>query len=146
MAGDVTVGFLKRMSKIPDNHDVGNLIAGQDYWDVYFTGGTASNLIITNSTITPTRRVVTAAGAITVASTDDIIFVKKTVGEATTVNINVALTAKTFWIKDAKGDAAVNNITISPSSGTIDGETVFVMDRAYQSIGLVWNGSEFSKL
>lgn len=38
-SGDVTVGYLKRLSHIPDNENNGQLIAGQNYYDVFFTGG-----------------------------------------------------------------------------------------------------------
>ena len=47
MAGDVTKGFLKRLSYIdgrPGDYDGGSLIAGQEYYDVYFTGGTIANV------------------------------------------------------------------------------------------------------
>ena len=55
MAGDVTVGALQRLSYMPTpslNRDGGNLIAGQDYFNVLFTGGNISNVTLTNCTIT----------------------------------------------------------------------------------------------
>ncbi len=51
MAGDVTKGFLKRLSYIdgrPGDYDGGSLIAGQEYYDVYFTGGEIQNVTLTN--------------------------------------------------------------------------------------------------
>lgn len=66
-----------------------------------------------------TEREVTAAGAVTVAADDaDIIYINKTVGAATTVNLpSAASRIKSVTIVDAKGDAATNNITIVPVSG-----------------------------
>ena len=54
MAGDVTVGALQRLSYMPNsaNRDGGQLIAGQDYYNVYFTGGLIKNVTLTNCTIT----------------------------------------------------------------------------------------------
>ncbi|CAM5999275.1 unnamed protein product [Sphagnum balticum] len=54
MSGDVTVGALQRLSYMPNqaNKDGGNLIAGQDYYNVLFTGGNISNVTLTNCTIT----------------------------------------------------------------------------------------------
>lgn len=63
------------------------------------------------------QRVVTAAGSITAFSTDDIIIVKKTVGAATTVNVNWAARNRPLTIVDGLGDANTNNITIIPTTG-----------------------------
>lgn len=54
MAGDVTKGFLKRLSYIdgrPGDYEGGSLIAGQEYYDVYFTGGYAQNLTLEDATL-----------------------------------------------------------------------------------------------
>lgn len=63
------------------------------------------------------QRVVTAAGAITADPADDIIIVRKTVGAATTVNVNWSARTRPLTIVDGKGDAATNNISIVPSAG-----------------------------
>lgn len=64
-------------------------------------------------------RTVTASGAVTVDANDaDDIFIEKTVGAATTVNLpSAAARTKAVRIIDGKGDAATNNITIVPVSG-----------------------------
>lgn len=71
-----------------------------------------------------TYRIVTAAGTVTIATTDAIILLNKTVGEPT----NIALPASSVrlgvpvTVKDLKGDANTNNITFVPAAGeTIDG-------------------------
>ena len=74
-------------------------------------------------------REVTAAGAITVVATDYIILVNKSVGAATTVNLPASpSTGQVFIIKDGKGDANSNNITIVPAAGNIDGAANLVIN------------------
>lgn len=88
-------------------------------------------------------RVVTEAGAVTVANTDDVIVVKKTVGAATTVNLPASPEAgRTFTIKDGKGDAATNNIVIDPAGGTlIDGTTTLTLSTNYARCVVVFDGT-----
>lgn len=90
-------------------------------------------------------RVVTAAGAVTVAITDYTIIVNKTSGAATSVNLPASPTAgDTYRIKDGKGDAATNNITITPSSGNIDGAGTYVLNKNYQSVVITYNGTQWN--
>lgn len=64
------------------------------------------------------QRTVIAAGAITASPSDDIIIVKKTVGAATTVNIDWSVRGvRPLTVVDGKGDANTNNITLIPTSG-----------------------------
>lgn len=98
-----------------------------------------------NKTI-PTIRVVTAAGAVTVVTTDNIIVVNKTVGAATTVNLPAGTTSQMYVIKDGKGDAWTNAITITPAAGTIDGVATFSINAAYGGVLVVYNGTEWNVL
>lgn len=92
-----------------------------------------------------TVRVVTAAGAVTVTTSDYVVVVNKTVGAATTVNLPASpATGDTYVIKDGKGDAGANNITLTPAAGNIDGAGTKVMATNYQSISLVYNGTEWN--
>lgn len=89
-------------------------------------------------------RVVTASGAITATTADHAIEVNKTSGAATTVNMppcnsNAGLE---ITIIDGKGDAATNNITLTPSAGTMNGATSFVMNFARQSESVRYDGSQ----
>jgi hypothetical protein len=74
-------------------------------------------------------REVTASGGITVSATTNMtVVVNKTVGAATAVGYTCPASFNwIFVIKDGKGDDATNNITVTPTSGTIDGAASFVM-------------------
>lgn len=54
MSDGVTYQAIKRISYIPDRpteYEGGTLIGGQDYWDIFFSGGEISNVTITDATI-----------------------------------------------------------------------------------------------
>lgn len=90
-------------------------------------------------------RVVTAAGAVTVTTSDYTIVVNKTVGAATTVNLPASpLTGTVFYVKDGKGDAATNNITLTPAAGNIDGAGTLVINANYGGYQLVYNGTAWN--
>lgn len=89
-------------------------------------------------------RVVTAAGAVTVATTDDIVVVKKTSGAATVVNLPATpTTGQTFVIQDGKGDAATNNLTITPAAGNINGAATLVINTNYGSVVVAYDGTQW---
>lgn len=90
-------------------------------------------------------RVVTAAGAVTVATTDNVVIVNKTIGAATAVNLPATPTTGTiFYIKDGKGDASSNNITITPAAGTIDGAATYVINSNFAAVQLIYNGTQWN--
>ena len=89
-------------------------------------------------------RIHTIAPAVTVAVDDYIVIVNKSVGAATPVNLPAGVTGTTYIIKDGKGDAAANNITITPAAGTIDGAANFPINTNYKAVTLVYNGNEWS--
>lgn len=94
-----------------------------------------------------TLRVVTAAGAVTVARTDYIIVVNKTVGAATTVNLPAApVVGEMFIIKDGRGDAGANNITITPAAGNIDGAGTLVINTNFGLGRVVFNGVQYNSV
>ena len=85
-------------------------------------------------------RVVTSAGAVTLVSTDYCVIIKKTIGAATTIDLPANILGETFVIVDGKGDAAANNITIAPASGTINGGATYIINNNYGSITLLGDG------
>jgi len=69
-----------------------------------------------------------------------------TSGGAKQVNLpNAPSTGRFYNIKDATGNAATNNITLTTVGGTvtIDGATTYVMTAAYQSINVIFSGTEY---
>jgi hypothetical protein len=98
-------------------------------------GGAQTNLV----------RVVTAAGGITVNATDRIVVANKASGAATAVTLpSSPATGRYLTIKDGKGDANVNNITISPAAGNIDGAATRVISTAFGTVDLVYNGTQWN--
>lgn len=104
----------------------------------------AGQFVVGNTPVLPLR-VVTAAGAITVsASTDYIICVNKTSGAATAVNLPASPTAgQAYVIKDCKGDAATNNITVTPNAGNIDGASTYVIATNHGSVDIAYDGTQW---
>ena len=111
-----------------------------------FSGANAFTGVTTFGTLIVKSRSVTAAGAVTIsATTDYFICINKTVGAATTANLPGSPTAGlTYEIKDCKGDAGTNNITVTPASGTIDGASTFVISNNYGAAAVTYNGTEWS--
>lgn len=70
----------------------------------------------------------------------------KTVGAATQVSLRPSPDLGNFcYVKDGKGDAATNNITIvDPNGNTIDGQASYVIASNYGSAVFMWNGIEWS--
>lgn len=93
-----------------------------------------------------TVREVTAAGAVAVSPlTDYVILINKTVGAATVVNLPVGQNGLSYIIKDKKGDANSNNITITPNGAeTIDGAATLILNVNKASTSLVFQGTDWS--
>lgn len=93
-------------------------VSGQGWWSL-------------SKSYPDTTRVVIAAGAITGTLQDGVICVNKTSGAATTVNLAAGYVGEHLTVKDCKGDAATNNITVTPASGNIDGSATYVINTNY---------------
>lgn len=89
-------------------------------------------------------RNVTAAGNVTVTAADMVVGVNKSSGAATQVDLPAGTDGMRFWIKDAKGDAATNNITIVPAAGNIDGSANYVINTNYGSVALAYFGGKWN--
>ncbi len=99
-----------------------------------------------NGSVIAAARTVTASGAVTVSATTDYhICINKTTPAATTVNLPASpANGLMFLIKDCKGDAATNNITITPAAGTIDGAATYVMSTNWQATGVIYNNGTWT--
>lgn len=92
-------------------------------------------------------RVAAAAGNVAATSVDTFLLVKKTTGAATTVTLEASpATGRVITIKDGRGDAATNPITVVPASGTIDGAATMILSSAFAAVSLIFNGMEWSVL
>jgi len=93
------------------------------------------------SSASVTIRTVTTAGPVTVLASDagGFLVINKTTGEPTPV---ILLDGVRVTIKDGKGDAATNNITLTPpANGSLDGQPTFVMSSNYDAFGVLPLGS-----
>lgn len=90
-------------------------------------------------------RIVTAAGAVTITTADNVVILNKTSGAATVANLPAAPAAGSVYIiKDGKGDADTNPITLTPNAGTIDGQSTAVINVPYGALTVVYSGTEWS--
>lgn len=90
------------------------------------------------------HQVYSSTGNVTL--TNQTVFVlNKDSGAATTLTLPASpQRGRTIYIKDGKGDAATNNITIMPASGNIDGAGSYVMRSNYDSVVLFYNGTQWN--
>ncbi|NOG70502.1 hypothetical protein [Roseicella sp. DB1501] len=93
-----------------------------------------------------TRTTVTTGASYTVLANDYGILVNKGTGSATTINIPTCTTGGTIdgrilRIADEKGDAATNNITITPTSGTVQNAASLAISANYGKAILQCDGA-----
>lgn len=101
------------------------------------TGSGTTNLTVTS--------VNNAASPYTVLGTDSFLAVNASGGAVTIRLPNAPATGRVFYIKDSNGTAAASNITVTTVGGAvnIDGATSFVMNTAYESINVVFDGAAY---
>lgn len=79
--------------------------------------------IVPSSAVSASKIVKTLTGTglfvspYTALPTDDVLIVNQTTGAAYTINVDWSVRTNPLRIVDGKGDAAANNITITPSTG-----------------------------
>ena len=92
-------------------------------------------------------RVITGADPVTVTTADYLVVVNKTIGAATPVTLPASpAIGDTYIVKDGKGDAWLNAITVAPAAGTIDGAPNYVLSIGYGAITFVYNGTQWNVL
>lgn len=95
-------------------------------------------------TVVPTGTTLTSGSSVTMTTT--VLLVNKTSGSPTTVTLPASpiVFTQTYIVKDQKGDAATNNITLVPSSGLIEGASSFVMNVNRMSVSLIFDGTNWN--
>jgi len=86
-----------------------------------------------------------AASPYTVLSTDQFLAVNVSGGVVTIKLPNAPTTGRVIYVKDSNGAAATSNISVTTVGGsvTIDGQTTYTMNINYQSLSLVFDGTNY---
>ena len=112
------------------------------------TAGTIDNMAIGGTTATTARVTGFTVGYASVTTTPftatagtNIIGVNRAGAVAITLPANTA--GRLITVKDESGNASVNNITITPASGTIDGQASLVISANYAAYTLYCSGSNW---
>lgn len=102
---------------------------------VTFSGGIVTNMTALDNTDSP----------YTVLDPDYYLTCDVTLGVLTIDLPDAPSTGRTYIVKDAAGNAATNNITVTTTGGvvTIDGSTTFVMNTDYQAAQFIFNGTSY---
>ncbi len=81
----------------------------------------------------------------TILTTDQYLSCDVSGGTLTVDLPDAPATGRVFSVKDSGGDAVSNNITVTTDGGavTIDGATTFVMNSAYESVDVIFNGTSY---
>jgi len=105
-----------------------------------------SNLL-NNPMLDSGNTVVTAAGAITMAAGQKVCVVNKAAGAASAVTLPPSpVQWQVATVKDGKGDAQTNNITISPAAGNVDGQASVVIKNNFGSMQFIYNGTQWNSI
>lgn len=111
---------------------------------ISITSGANTITISATGTTTLNYTAVSSSPYVVVA-TDDFLGVTTSTIAITVQLPNAPATGRVFTIKDATGNAATNNITVTTVGGvvTIDGATSYVMNTAFESINVLFNGTSY---
>ena len=93
--------------------------------------------------VTPVTAIVVGQSPYTTLITDDVIAVASSGGAITIVPLGSPVTGTRYTIKDSTGNAAANNITVTPSGKNIDGAASFLITVNYGSITIVYSGTQW---
>lgn len=87
----------------------------------------------------------TSAGNYDVTSSDMVVVINKASGAATQVNLPASpASGRLLIVKDGKGDAASNNITVSGNGKNIDGAASVTISSNYGVSRLVYNSTQWN--
>ncbi len=84
-----------------------------------------------------------SSSADNISATDYFVCPANSVGSATETLPPSPVAGQPFVVKDCNGASHSNNITIIPSSGTIDGASSYVMNVNYESVTIMYSGTQW---
>lgn len=88
---------------------------------------------------------VATTSPITVSGANDCIVVSNLgVAGPVAVTLPAGSTKQLFFIVDGKGDAATNNITVTPAAGNINGAASYVINVNKAAIGFIYDGTQWT--
>jgi len=109
--------------------------------------GLQQHTIVSTAVLRLGVSVKTDSGNYDVTSTDSTIVINKASGAATQVNLpSIPNTGRVLIVKDGKGDAGSNNITVSGNGTNIDGSSTNVISTNYQARIYTYNGTQWNVL
>lgn len=133
IGGKGTGDILATSNARPATNQTYNLGSASFRWkDIYLSG--------------PIVRNVTVATSISYVcnGNDSVVVIRKATGSATAVTLPASpATGQEVIVKDGKGDAASNNITITAASGNIDGGASVILSANFGVARLVYDGTEW---
>lgn len=88
-------------------------------------------------------RVATTTPITVSATTDCVVVSNLSVAGAVAVTLPAGVSGQMFAIVDGKGDAATNNITITPTAGNINGASTLVLNSNREGVILAYSGTEW---
>jgi len=92
-----------------------------------------------------TPQIVTAGASVSLSPSSRKVIINKAVAGIITVSLPASpKVGQEILVKDGKGDAKSNNITILAPGKTIDGNSSIVMINNYQAYSLLFNGTEWN--
>lgn len=84
---------------------------------------------------------IATSSPVTVASTDYTVLSNLTIAGAVAVTLPAGVNKTLYIVGDTKGDAQTNNVTITPTSGTINGAATYVIKNNYGVVALQYSSS-----
>jgi hypothetical protein len=108
-------------------------------------GGAALPTWQSGASILSITSVAHGASPYTVLSTDEFLACQSSGGVITIKLPNAPTTGRVIYIKDSTGAAATSNISVTTVGGTvtIDGQTTYTVSTNYESISVIFDGTNY---
>lgn len=143
------IGGIDEVIPIQGIYNTGTTISANTFVGNVFSGGTfygdGSGLTgITATAVSPYKTQILTSGNYSFTGTINTISVYKSSGSSTTIVLKQSASINDFFvIKDKKGDANINPITISGGTYTIDGSSTYVISTQKESITCLFDGDNY---